>query len=167
MLSRDEIAAELHDRGLRVTSSRIAVYDAVSDLDGHPSVQEISGRVRHQVGSVSVQAVYDGLRTLTLAGLLRRIEPAGGPARFETRVADNHHHVVCRACGRARDVDCLRGAAPCLDPDDVGGFAVDEAEITFWGLCPDCQRLQTPLTPGTGRASAAESPEPTTSGGQR
>jgi Fur family ferric uptake transcriptional regulator len=101
-------------------------------------VDAIAARVRDQLGAVSTQAVYDGLRTLTTVGLLRRIEPAGSPARYETRVGDNHHHVVCRVCGATRDIDCVAGAALCLDPSDTGGFTVDEAEVTFWGLCPDC-----------------------------
>jgi Fur family ferric uptake transcriptional regulator len=115
------------------------VYRAVHELPGHPEVSEIEARVREELGAVSVQAVYDGLRTLTIAGLLRRIEPAGSPARYETRVGDNHHHVVCRCCGAAQDVDCAVGAAPCLNPSEAGGFEIDEAEITFWGVCPDCR----------------------------
>ena len=98
----------------------------------------IAAQVRDQLGAVSTQAVYDGLRALTAVGLLRRIEPAGSPARYETRVGDNHHHVVCRVCGATRDIDCVAGTAPCLDPSETGGFAIDEAEVTFWGLCPDC-----------------------------
>jgi Fe2+ or Zn2+ uptake regulation protein len=91
---------------------------------------------------VSIQAVYDSLHAMTEAGLLRRIEPAGSPARYETRVGDNHHHVVCRSCGAARDVDCVVGSAPCLTPTDAGDFLIDEAEVTFWGLCPSCQAAQ-------------------------
>jgi Fur family ferric uptake transcriptional regulator len=94
---------------------------------------------RALIGTLSTQAVYDALRALTAAGLVRRIEPAGSPARFETRVGDNHHHVVCRVCGAAADVDCVVGAAPCLTPSDASGFMVDEAEVPFWGVCPDCQ----------------------------
>jgi Fur family transcriptional regulator, stress-responsive regulator len=122
-----------------VTGSRLAVYRAVRELDGHPDVESIAARVRENIGSISTQAVYDGLSVLTAAGLLRRIEPAGSPARFETRVDDNHHHVVCRVCGTTRDIDCSVGAAPCLDASETGGFAIDEAEITFWGICPKCQ----------------------------
>jgi Fur family transcriptional regulator, stress-responsive regulator len=122
-----------------VTGSRLAVYRAVRELDGHPDVESIAARVRENIGSISTQAVYDGLSVLTAAGLLRRIEPAGSPARYETRVGDNHHHVVCRGCGTTRDIDCSVGAAPCLDASDAGGFAIDEAEITFWGICPSCQ----------------------------
>jgi Fur family transcriptional regulator, stress-responsive regulator len=135
----DQVADSLRRSGLRVTAPRIAVYAAVSALPGHPDVEAVAARVREQLGAVSTQAVYDGLRALTTVGLLRRIEPAGSPARYETRVGDNHHHVVCRVCGATRDIDCVEGAAPCLDPSDTGGFTVDEAEVTFWGLCPDCQ----------------------------
>jgi Fe2+ or Zn2+ uptake regulation protein len=95
--------------------------------------------VRESLGTNSTQAVYDGLHAMTRVGLLRRIEPAGSPARYETRVGDNHHHVVCRSCGAARDIDCVVGAAPCLTPGETGDFLVDEAEVTFWGLCPACQ----------------------------
>ena len=137
-LAVERVAEELRARGLRVTGPRLAVYRAVSELDGHPTVDVIASGLRAELGSISTQAVYDGLRVLTAAGLLRRIEPAGSPARYEARVGDNHHHVVCRVCGAARDIECAVGAAPCLDPSDTGGFAIDEAEITFWGLCPDC-----------------------------
>jgi Fur family transcriptional regulator, stress-responsive regulator len=123
-----------------VTAPRLAVYRAVRELPGHPDVDLIAARVREDLGSISTQAVYDGLRVLAAAGLLRRIEPARSPARYETRVGDNHHHVVCRVCGAAHDIDCAVGAAPCLDPSETGGFAIDEAEITFWGICPSCQR---------------------------
>ena len=130
---------ELRERGLRVTGPRLAVYRAVAELPGHPEVTEIADRARQNLGTVSIQAVYDGLAALTEAGLLRRFEPAGSPARYETRVADNHHHVICRVCGAARDIDCTVGEAPCLNAHDTGGFVVDEAEITFWGLCPECR----------------------------
>jgi Fur family ferric uptake transcriptional regulator len=117
----------------------MAIYQAVTESHDHPDAEAIAGRARARLGTLSTQAVYDTLHALTGAGLLRRIEPAGSPARFESRVADNHHHIICRACGIARDIDCARGSAPCLDPSDFGGFVVDEAEVTFWGLCPDCQ----------------------------
>jgi len=129
---------QLRAAGLRVTASRLAVLDAVSGLAGHPDAAEVVTEARRRRGSVSIQAVYDGLRALTAAGLLRRIEPAGHPARYETRVGDNHHHLVCRRCGATQDVDCAHGAAPCLEPASDHGFAVDEAEVVFWGLCPDC-----------------------------
>ncbi|MDG4793546.1 Fur family transcriptional regulator [Micromonospora sp. WMMD1082] len=128
----------LRARGLRVTRPRLAVLDVLAE-GGHLEVEEITRRVREQLGSVSTQAVYDVLGALSRAGLSRRIEPAGSPARYEARVGDNHHHVVCRGCGVIADVDCAVGAAPCLDPDTAHGFQVDEAEVTFWGLCPTCQ----------------------------
>jgi Fe2+ or Zn2+ uptake regulation protein len=134
-----EIKQQLRDRGLRATGSRVAVYAAVAELPGHPDVQEVLAQVKAGGVSISTQAVYDCLAMLTGAGLLRRIEPAGSPSRYETRVNDNHHHVVCRVCGAAEDIDCAVGAAPCLEPGSAGGFAVDEAEVTFWGLCPACQ----------------------------
>ena len=108
-LSTDTLADELRARGLRVTGPRLAVYRAVRELPGHPDVDSIAAHVREELGTISTQAVYDGLRTLAAAGLLRRIEPAGSPARYETRVGDNHHHVVCRVCGSAADIDCEVG----------------------------------------------------------
>lgn len=128
----------LREHGLRVTASRLAVLDAVADLGGHPDAAAVADAVRARLGTVSLQAVYDGLRALNEAGLLRRIEPAGHPARYETRVADNHHHLVCRGCGAAEDVDCVLGHAPCLAPGQDHGFTIDEAEVVFWGLCPTC-----------------------------
>ena len=129
----------LRDRGLKVTASRLAVLRAVEELGGHPDAAAIAGHARERLGSVSTQAVYDGLHALSAAGLLRRIEPAGHPARYETRVGDNHHHVVCRNCGMTADVDCATGQTPCLHPSDDHGFALDEAEVIFWGLCRDCR----------------------------
>jgi Fur family ferric uptake transcriptional regulator len=134
-----QLPDELRARGLRVTSPRLAVFRAVAETPGHPDVETIALRARGLIGTLSTQAVYDALHALTAAGLLRRIEPAGSPARFETRVGDNHHHVVCRVCGTAQDIDCMVGGAPCLDPGEAGGFLVDEAEVTFWGVCPECQ----------------------------
>jgi Fur family transcriptional regulator, stress-responsive regulator len=125
--------------GLKATAPRMAVLDAVEALGGHPDVDAIERHARERLGSLSTQAVYDNLRALTDAGLVRRIEPAGSPARYETRVGDNHHHVVCRRCGAAQDIDCVVGDAPCLEPSSTGGFTVEQAEVTFWGLCPDCQ----------------------------
>lgn len=125
-----------------MTAARLAVYRTVAETPGHPDVATVCAGARARIGALSTQAVYDTLHALTRAGLLRRIEPAGSPARFEARVADNHHHVVCRGCGAARDVDCVRGAAPCLTPSDAGGFLIDEAEVTFWGVCPACQQSQ-------------------------
>jgi Fur family transcriptional regulator, stress-responsive regulator len=131
------IAEELHGVGLRVTAARVALVEAVRNGD-HLGVEEIASRVRERVGHVSLQAVYDGLHALTAAGLVRRIEPAGSPARFEGRVGDNHHHIVCRSCGAVADVDCAVGEAPCLTASDDHGFSIDEADVIYWGLCPDC-----------------------------
>jgi Fe2+ or Zn2+ uptake regulation protein len=149
--SREQIAEELRRHGLRATGPRVAVYAAVTNLDGHPDVGVIVDRVRAGGVAVSTQAVYDCLAALAGAGLLRRIEPAGSPARYEARVGDNHHHVVCRACGATEDIDCAVGAAPCLEPAATNGFAVEEAEVTFWGLCPECQRAE----PGAENLKAA------------
>jgi Fur family ferric uptake transcriptional regulator len=138
-MTEADATTHLRDAGLRVTAPRLAVL-GVLDRGGHLGVDEITERARKRLGSVSTQAVYDVLAALTLAGLARRIEPAGSPALFEARVGDNHHHVVCRGCGTAADVDCAVGQRPCLDPSQTHGFVVDEAEVTFWGLCPNCQR---------------------------
>jgi Fur family ferric uptake transcriptional regulator len=114
-------------------------------VDGqHVTADQVALAVRGRLGTISTQAVYDVLGALTRAGLLRRIEPAGSPARYETRVGDNHHHVVCRSCGAIADVDCVVGEPPCLSPASAGGFVIDEAEVTFWGLCPDCQTTSKP-----------------------
>ena len=122
---------------LRVTRPRVAVLSAVHDHP-HADTDSIIGIVREGLGGVSHQAVYDVLRALTATGLLRRIEPAGSVARYEARVGDNHHHVVCRSCGAVADVDCAVGEAPCLTASDDHGFTIDEAEVIYWGLCPDC-----------------------------
>lgn len=130
----------LRAHGLRVTKPRLAVLDILGQ-GGHLEVDEITRQARIQLDSVSTQAVYDVLGALARAGLARRIEPAGSPARYEARTGDNHHHVVCRACGTIADVDCAVGSAPCLDPNETHGFVLDEAEVTYWGLCPSCQSL--------------------------
>jgi Fe2+ or Zn2+ uptake regulation protein len=132
------LRTRLRAAGLRVTAPRLAVLAWLSDHP-HATADEVSGGVRDMLGSVSTQAVYDVLNAYTKALLVRRIEPAGHPARFETRIGDNHHHLVCRVCGRTDDVDCVTGVAPCLDPLDASGYLVDEAEVVFWGLCPDCR----------------------------
>jgi Fe2+ or Zn2+ uptake regulation protein len=129
----------LRARGLRVTRPRLAVLDVLDDSPGHLDVDQITTRVRERLATVSVQAVYDVLGALSRAGLARRIEPAGSPALYERRAGDNHHHVVCRGCGQIADVDCAVGQAPCLDPSQTHGYVLDEAEVTYWGLCPDCQ----------------------------
>ncbi|HUA41457.1 MAG TPA: Fur family transcriptional regulator [Streptosporangiaceae bacterium] len=131
------IADELRGAGLRVTAARVALLETVRTGD-HLDVESIASGVRERVGHVSVQAVYDALHALTTAGLVRRIEPADSPARFEGRVGDNHHHVVCRSCGVVADVDCAVGEAPCLTASDDNGFSIDEAEVVYWGLCPSC-----------------------------
>ncbi|ONI76680.1 transcriptional repressor [Kribbella sp. ALI-6-A] len=136
----------LREAALRVTRPRLAVLTAVHSHP-HADTDAIIRATREELPDVSHQAVYDVLRALTDAGLLRRIQPAGSVARYEARVGDNHHHVVCRSCGAIEDVDCAVGAAPCLHPSDQHGFAVDEAEVVYWGLCPAC---------------SAASPEPAT-----
>jgi Fur family transcriptional regulator, stress-responsive regulator len=132
-----EYAHLLRETGLRVTRPRVAVLAAVHERP-HADTDSIIGAVRADLGDVSHQAVYDVLRTLTNAGLVRRIQPAGATARYEARVEDNHHHVVCRSCGTIADTDCALGMTPCLTASDDHGFAIDEAEVIYWGLCPDC-----------------------------
>lgn len=131
----------LRAAGLRVTVPRLAVFGVLDDAratGGHLTAAEVADGARASAPGVSTQAVYDCLDALTRTGLVRRIEPAGRPALYEARVGDNHHHLVCRGCGRTVDVDCTHGVAPCLRPDDPHGFVVDEAEVLFWGLCPGC-----------------------------
>lgn len=130
-------ADELRGAGLRVTAGRVALLETVRAGD-HLGVEAIASRVRDRVGHISVQAVYEALHALTAAGLIRCIEPAGSPVRYEGRIGDNHHHVVCRSCGVVADVDCAVGEAPCLTASDDHGFAIDEADVIYWGLCPDC-----------------------------
>src|ERR1700742_2088521 len=127
---------------LRVTRPRLAVLSAVHDHP-HADTDSIIGVVRDDLGGVSHQAVYDVLRALTTAGLLRRIEPPGSVARYEARVGDNHHHVVCRSCGAIADVDCAVGGAPCLSAADDSGYEIDEAEVIYWGRCPRCVAART------------------------
>lgn len=129
--------AMLRSAALRVTRPRLAVLTAVNDRP-HATTDSIIEAVRADLGEVSHQAVYDVLRALTAAGLLRRIQPSGSVARYESRVGDNHHHVVCRGCGTIADVDCAVEDTPCLTASDDHGFAIDEAEVTYWGLCPGC-----------------------------
>jgi Fur family transcriptional regulator, stress-responsive regulator len=129
----------LRAAGLRVTAPRKAVFEEVV-AHPHADVHAIARAVRAHEGTISTQAVYDVLRALTAAELVRRIEPAGSPARFEARVGDNHHHIVCRICGSIADVNCAVGSAPCMDPHPDHGFVVDETEVTYWGYCPACSR---------------------------
>jgi Fur family transcriptional regulator, stress-responsive regulator len=134
--------AQLRAAGLRATAPRVAVLAEVA-AGPHRTVDQIATGARRRLGAISTQAVYDALGALTGMGLVRRIEPAGSPTRYETRVGDNHHHVVCRSCGAIADVDCALGDPPCLSPSSAEGFVIDEAEVTFWGLCPSCQTTST------------------------
>jgi len=128
----------LRQRGYRVTGQRLAVLRAVSG-EPHVTADAVAVTVRAEIGSISLQAVYDVLGVLVNAGLIRRIQPDGPPARFEARVSDNHHHVICRGCGSTADVDCAVGFAPCLTAADGMGYEIDEAEVIYWGRCPQCQ----------------------------
>jgi Fur family transcriptional regulator, stress-responsive regulator len=138
--------ALLKERGVRVTAQRVAVLKAVADAP-HRTTDEIDTAVRDELGAISRQAVYDVLAALTEAGVVRRIQPAGSPARYEDRVGDNHHHLICRSCGKTVDVDCAVGAMPCLTAADDAGYEVDEAEVVYWGRCPDCVTTS-PAAPG-------------------
>ena len=139
-------AEELRGAGLRVTAARVALLETVRGGD-HLGVEAIAAGIRHRVGHISLQAVYEALHALTAAGLVRRIEPAGSPARFEGRVGDNHHHIVCRSCGVVADVDCAVGEAPCLTASDDHGFSIDEAEVVYRGLCPECSTARSTWAP--------------------
>lgn len=137
------MTADLHESlratGLRVTAGRLAVLEALGTAT-HVSADQIYQRVSEQLPTTSIQSVHNVLTDLTSAGLIRRIEPAGSAALYERRIGDNHHHVVCSKCGAVEDVDCVVGMAPCLTPSSAGGFTVQMAEVTFWGLCPNCQK---------------------------
>jgi len=137
MPATSELERMLRAASLRVTRPRVAVLAAVHDHP-HADTNSIIGVVREDLGEVSLQAVYDVLRALTDAGLVRRIHPPGSVARYESRVGDNHHHAVCRSCGAIADVECAVGTAPCLTAADHNGYVVDEAEVIYWGLCPGC-----------------------------
>jgi Fur family ferric uptake transcriptional regulator len=143
----------LRRHGLHVTAQRVAVLRAVWARP-HGTADDVERAVRAELGAISRQAVYDALGALAEAGLLRRIEPAGSPARYEGRVGDNHHHLVCRACGRTVDVDCAVGEVPCLTAADDAGYEVDEAEVIFWGRCPDCVAASTPPPRARARRTA-------------
>ena len=140
----------LRERGLRVTAQRLAVLRAVT-VTPHVTADAVAESVRAEVGAVSLQAVYDALNALVETDLVRRIDPAGSAARFEARVSDNHHHLICRTCGQVSDVDCAVGEAPCLTASDEHGYRIDEAEVVYWGHCPDCLKsggqLTSPDTP--------------------
>ncbi|MEU2036745.1 Fur family transcriptional regulator [Nocardia amamiensis] len=144
MATASEFQQMLRGVSLRVTRPRVAVLSAVHDHP-HADTDSIIRAVRSGLPEVSHQTVYDSLNALTAAGLIRRIQPSGSVARYESRVGDNHHHVVCRACGVIADVDCAVGAAPCLTASDDHGFSIDEAEVIYWGLCPDCVEVQASL----------------------
>jgi Fe2+ or Zn2+ uptake regulation protein len=127
----------LRQRGIQVTAQRLAVLRAVS-AQPHITADAVADAVRSEIGAISLQSVYDALNLLVAERLLRRIQPAGSPARFEDRVGDNHHHLVCRICGRVVDVECVVGDAPCLTAADDRGYEIDEAEVAYWGRCPEC-----------------------------
>ncbi|MFT4081021.1 MAG: Fur family transcriptional regulator [Nocardioides sp.] len=137
MTTTAEIEQLLRGAELRVTRPRVAVLSVVHTLP-HADTESILGAVRADLPDVSHQAVYDSLHTLTAVGLVRRIQPTGSVARYESRVGDNHHHVVCRSCGAIADVDCAIGEAPCLTASNDAGYVIDEAEVIYWGLCPTC-----------------------------
>jgi Fur family ferric uptake transcriptional regulator len=137
----------LRQHGIQVTAQRLAVLAAVSGRP-HATVDEVARAVRAEIGVISRQAVYDALAVLAEKGLIRRIQPARSPARYEDRAGDNHHHLICRVCGRMVDVDCAVGTAPCLTPAHDSGYEVDEAEVVYWGRCPECL-AEAPVTTGT------------------
>jgi Fe2+ or Zn2+ uptake regulation protein len=151
------IAEELRGAGLRVTAARVALLETVRRGD-HLGAEALASGVRDRVGHVSLQAVYEALHVLAAAGLIHRIEPAGSPARYDGRVGDNHHHVVCRSCGVIADVDCAVGEAPCLTASDDRGFSIDEAQVIYWGLCPACSAEG---STGPSRASLPDARAPT------
>lgn len=140
----EDQGAVLREAGLRVTSPRLAVLAVVAGRP-HIAAEDVATLVRERLGAVSTQTVYDALRVCTDVGLMRRIEPAGSPARYERRTGDNHHHLVCRKCGRIEDVECAVGHAPCLTADRDHGFEIDEAEVNYWGTCPECRAEQASL----------------------
>ena len=135
--SPEDVSEALKSAGLQVTAQRLAVYRAVQAMP-HAMADEICKAVRSELGVISRQAVYDALNAMSEHGLIRRIQPAGSAARYEDRV-DNHHHLACRKCGNVVDIDCAVGEAPCLTAEHDFGYKIDEAEVTYWGICPDCQ----------------------------
>jgi Fe2+ or Zn2+ uptake regulation protein len=136
----------LRQRGIQVTAQRLAVMRAISGRP-HITADEVADVVRGEIGTISLQSVYDALGVLVSEGLIRRIQPAGSAARFEDRVGDNHHHLICRVCGRVVDVPCATGSAPCLTAVDPQGYEIDEAEVAYWGRCPDCQASERVASP--------------------
>jgi len=153
----EEVRA-LRAAGLRVTATRVAALKALA-AEPHATTETVIRLVRADLGTVSPQAVYNVLASLLEAGLVRRIEPAGSVPLYERRVADNHHHVVCRRCGAVADVDCAVGARPCLTPSETHGYLLDEAEVTYWGLCPACQSAGQPERSPLPRAEEGAPPE--------
>lgn len=129
----------LREQGIHVTAQRLAVIRVIA-AQPHATSEVVLQGVRDEIGSISRQSVYDTVNTLSDLGLLRRIQPAGSPARYETRTGDNHHHLICRGCGRVEDVDCAVGKRPCLTASDDHGFNIDEAAVIYWGFCPDCEQ---------------------------
>ncbi|WP_436793457.1 Fur family transcriptional regulator [Actinospongicola halichondriae] len=134
----DTPEARLRAHGVQVTAQRLAIMRAVGSSP-HATADDVAEEVRTLIGSISRQAVYDSLGVLVDKGLIRRIQPAGSAARYEDRVGDNHHHLICRGCGKTFDIDCAVGEVPCLTADDDHGFAIDEAEVIYWGHCPSCR----------------------------
>jgi Fur family ferric uptake transcriptional regulator len=132
----------LREKGVQVTVQRLAVMRVVN-AQPHCTADEIAEAVRQEIGTISRQAVYDAVKLLVEKGIIRRIQPAGSPALFEDRVGDNHHHVICRKCGKTADVDCAVGEKPCLQAADCAGYQIDEAEVIYWGVCPTCLAAQT------------------------
>src|SRR5580704_4093331 len=151
----DDPAKILREHGVQVTAQRLAVLRAVSRRP-HCMADDVAEDVRGEIGAISRQAVYDALGILAEKGLIRRIQPAGSPARYEDRVGDNHHHLICRICGKTADVDCAVGKVPCLTPADTAGYRVDEAEVIFWGTCPEC--LGSPSGPADERLRSDREP---------
>jgi Fe2+ or Zn2+ uptake regulation protein len=156
-------AALLRERGIQVTAQRLAVLRAVA-TQPHMTADAVADVVRLDIGAISLQSVYDSLALLVTEGLIRRIQPSGSPARFEDRVGDNHHHLICRSCGQVVDVECAVGAAPCLTPHGGQGYEIDEAEVAFWGRCPACLDGSGPTMTNDPQTvdRAGERPEPHT-----
>jgi Fur family ferric uptake transcriptional regulator len=149
----------LRANGLQLTAQRLAVLDALSARP-HATAAELEAAVRAEIGAISLQAVYDTLATFAERGIVRRIQPAGSPARYEDQRGDNHHHLICRVCGAMVDVDCATGEAPCLGASDDHGFVIDEAEVIYWGRCPACQAApRETVDPRVSEASAHHRPE--------
>jgi Fur family ferric uptake transcriptional regulator len=149
----------LQAHGLQVTAQRLAILRSVASRP-HATADELIGDVREGIGSISRQAVYDALGVLVEKRLIRRIQPAGSPARYEDRVGDNHHHLICRGCGLTFDIDCAVGATPCLVSDDDHGFVIDEAEVIFWGHCPSCRRPEAEHGPAPDRTQSNKLEDP-------